>query len=150
MPAVEAPGCKRPITRNHAPTDWCSRAPSPAMRGSCCTGIQMSGGSLRKVSPKNPGGAMPITANGCPSTTKLEPTTEGSAPYSASQVWWLKMATGGAEGLSRSEEHTSELQSLRHLVCRLLLEKNELKSHPHSVRIMLPLTFGSNAILAWR
>src|ERR1039458_7656391 len=26
--------------------------------------------------------------------------------------------------LSRSEEHTSELQSLRHLVCRLLLEKN--------------------------
>src|SRR6195256_5957540 len=29
----------------------------------------------------------------------------------------------------RSEEHTSELQSLRHLVCRLLLEKkNELWS----------------------
>src|ERR1035441_11077162 len=26
--------------------------------------------------------------------------------------------------LPRSEEHTSELQSLRHLVCRLLLEKN--------------------------
>src|SRR5262245_64702066 len=25
--------------------------------------------------------------------------------------------------LSRSEEHTSELQSLRHLVCRLLLDK---------------------------
>src|ERR1039458_10712708 len=27
------------------------------------------------------------------------------------------------DGLTRSEEHTSELQSLRHLVCRLLLEK---------------------------
>src|ERR1039458_8340592 len=26
--------------------------------------------------------------------------------------------------IARSEEHTSELQSLRHLVCRLLLEKN--------------------------
>src|ERR1039458_2897253 len=26
-------------------------------------------------------------------------------------------------GTPRSEEHTSELQSLRHLVCRLLLEK---------------------------
>src|SRR5262245_27413385 len=26
----------------------------------------------------------------------------------------------------RSEEHTSELQSLRHLVCRLLLEKNKV------------------------
>src|SRR5436853_2038556 len=28
---------------------------------------------------------------------------------------------------SRSEEHTSELQSLRHLVCRLLLEKKKQK-----------------------
>ena len=37
--------------------------------------------------------------------------------------------------LWRSEEHTSELQSLRHLVCRLLLEKfggdtlDQLKAH---------------------
>src|SRR5437899_8506413 len=30
-----------------------------------------------------------------------------------------------AEMGSRSEEHTSELQSLRHLVCRLLLEKKK-------------------------
>src|SRR5262245_62301141 len=29
----------------------------------------------------------------------------------------------GAPARRRSEEHTSELQSLRHLVCRLLLEK---------------------------
>src|SRR5262245_64428082 len=28
-------------------------------------------------------------------------------------------------GCRRSEEHTSELQSLRHLVCRLLLEKKK-------------------------
>src|SRR5437899_5214033 len=28
----------------------------------------------------------------------------------------------------RSEEHTSELQSLRHLVCRLLLEKKKPKT----------------------
>src|SRR5437899_8644618 len=28
-------------------------------------------------------------------------------------------------GHERSEEHTSELQSLRHLVCRLLLEKKK-------------------------
>src|SRR5258705_8010512 len=33
--------------------------------------------------------------------------------------------------LDRSEEHTSELQSLRHLVCRLLLEKKK-KSHTSS------------------
>src|ERR1035441_10763300 len=30
---------------------------------------------------------------------------------------------GYEKGAFRSEEHTSELQSLRHLVCRLLLEK---------------------------
>src|SRR5437899_9244954 len=31
------------------------------------------------------------------------------------------------QGTGRSEEHTSELQSLRHLVCRLLLEKKKNK-----------------------
>src|SRR5205814_10221926 len=30
----------------------------------------------------------------------------------------------------RSEEHTSELQSLRHLVCRLLLENKNIRSFP--------------------
>src|ERR1039458_7243889 len=30
--------------------------------------------------------------------------------------------------LFRSEEHTSELQSLRHLVCRLLLEKKKMEA----------------------
>src|SRR5947199_6213698 len=32
----------------------------------------------------------------------------------------------------RSEEHTSELQSLRHLVCRLLLEKKKKKTRRHN------------------
>src|SRR5437899_7957187 len=31
----------------------------------------------------------------------------------------------GSKKFPRSEEHTSELQSLRHLVCRLLLEKKK-------------------------
>src|SRR3546814_2542477 len=31
----------------------------------------------------------------------------------------------------KSEEHTSELQSLMHLVCRLLLEKNNNKNEPN-------------------
>src|SRR5262245_64992555 len=38
----------------------------------------------------------------------------------------------GFAGHARSEEHTSELQSLRHLVCRLLLEKK--KEPPKSRR----------------
>src|SRR5437016_7927131 len=43
------------------------------------------------------------------------------------------LATRGRSGLpgrrgSRSEEHTSELQSLTNLVCRLLLEKKKKKT----------------------
>src|SRR5438876_3328499 len=39
------------------------------------------------------------------------------------------------EGRSRSEEHTSELQSPVHLVCRLLLEKKkkERKTNNHNI-----------------
>src|SRR5258705_7770191 len=39
----------------------------------------------------------------------------------------VHIAVIGQECRSRSEEHTSELQSLRHLVCRLLLEKKKKK-----------------------
>src|SRR5262245_64943556 len=35
--------------------------------------------------------------------------------------------TSNGQARGRSEEHTSELQSLRHLVCRLLLEKKKKK-----------------------
>src|SRR5262245_62544795 len=42
----------------------------------------------------------------------------------------LKHLHGALQMLKiRSEEHTSELQSLRHLVCRLLLEKKKKKQH---------------------
>src|SRR5437660_6983935 len=37
-----------------------------------------------------------------------------------------------AKNAARSEEHTSELQSRGHLVCRLLLEKKK-KSHFHDI-----------------
>src|SRR5437899_8588044 len=35
--------------------------------------------------------------------------------------------------LKRSEEHTSELQSLRHLVCRLLLEKKKYRQDQYTL-----------------
>src|SRR5439155_18755928 len=38
--------------------------------------------------------------------------------------------TGALASLVRSEEHTSELQSRGHLVCRLLLEKKKEKTNP--------------------
>src|SRR2546421_1031926 len=40
----------------------------------------------------------------------------------------LRQALSGGRSRSRSEEHTSELQSRSDLVCRLLLEKKKKKS----------------------
>src|SRR5262245_64581607 len=48
---------------------------------------------------------------------------------------FLGSVSGGCvEGAVRSEEHTSELQSLRHLVCRLLLEKKKQKKKKEKLR----------------
>src|SRR5258705_4668898 len=43
---------------------------------------------------------------------------------------------GGAASPPRSEEHTSELQSLRHLVCRLLLEKKKINMKDDDLNIV--------------
>src|SRR3712207_7647971 len=46
-----------------------------------------------------------------------------------------RFVQGGAGQLSRSEEHTSELQSRQYLVCRLLLEKKKkpyIMTAPHT------------------
>src|SRR5215472_18731436 len=46
---------------------------------------------------------------------------------------WLRHRLPG-DAIVRSEEHTSELQSLRHLVCRLLLEKKKKPSIPYTTK----------------
>src|SRR2546425_6800359 len=43
------------------------------------------------------------------------------------KAWWPALIT--TTKCPRSEEHTSELQSLAYLVCRLLLEKKKEKEH---------------------
>src|SRR3989442_3847314 len=43
---------------------------------------------------------------------------------------------------SRSEEHTSELQSRPHLVCRLLLEKKKTQTLDPSVRLPCVRSYG--------
>src|SRR2546425_5879813 len=42
---------------------------------------------------------------------------------------WRRSGPGGRRAPRRSEEHTSELQSLAYLVCRLLLEKKKKKKN---------------------
>src|SRR5204862_7867312 len=49
-------------------------------------------------------------------------------PRSCSESNCRCLLHGVRAGLRRSEEHTSELQSRRDLVCRLLLEKKKQKS----------------------
>src|SRR4051794_41723682 len=54
-----------------------------------------------------------------------------STSSSPSAAWTSRStrSTGHACAVDRSEEHTSELQSPVHLVCRLLLEKKKKKRH---------------------
>src|SRR5262245_64424713 len=54
----------------------------------------------------------------------------GNQPAAKGKEALLKAYQQGLASLDRSEEHTSELQSLRHLVCRLLLEKKKKKKLP--------------------
>src|SRR3712207_7038523 len=51
---------------------------------------------------------------------------DGVAPISALAADLVLVDPATADAYSRSEEHTSELQSRQYLVCRLLLEKQNL------------------------
>src|SRR5687767_15192855 len=69
-----------------------------------------------------------------PPRSTLFPYTTLFRSYAVSQnVRWLKPTTAirscgrSSERANRSEEHTSELQSLAYLVCRLLLEKKNTR-----------------------
>src|SRR5205814_6857037 len=61
-----------------------------------------------------------------PDTTTRQPWLGLSSARSCS-AWIATLPTlrFATSGTARSEEHTSELQSLRHIVCRLLLEKKK-------------------------
>src|SRR2546421_4459383 len=60
---------------------------------------------------------------------------EVSAALRADEIFQtLVRRVGQAFGLTRSEEHTSELQSRSDLVCRLLLEKKKKKTRQIRVK----------------
>src|SRR5437899_7121961 len=49
----------------------------------------------------------------------------------------VRIASVTSPPSTRSEEHTSELQSLRHLVCRLLLEKKKKKNKTYQEKCII-------------
>src|SRR5437899_9469808 len=63
------------------------------------------------------------------------------AQFGRAKLGRLHGSLGGGvprhRGCRRSEEHTSELQSLRHLVCRLLLEKKKILEEILSFRMQV-------------
>src|SRR5258708_16403656 len=63
-----------------------------------------------------------------PPSAARESPPQNSLPRFLQMLWTLQPAPRSAPlRCSRSEEHTSELQSPDHLVCRLLLEKKKKK-----------------------
>src|SRR2546422_4553724 len=54
--------------------------------------------------------------------------------FQGARPWLAPLAVAG---IQRSEEHTSELQSRLHLVCRLLLEKKKKSTNAHTGRTAL-------------
>src|SRR2546425_1339741 len=84
---------------------------------------------------RRPAPASYVLAYGEPSAPKplSETLTQGIAArdedlVAAQRGGLLVAGRGGAAERERSEEHTSELQSLAYLVCRLLLEKKKKKN----------------------
>src|SRR2546422_6906760 len=58
-------------------------------------------------------------------TQKIKRSAKGAPKPVFYETWPLQLAAYRQAILERSEEHTSELQSRLHLVCRLLLEKKK-------------------------
>src|SRR5258706_1745765 len=58
--------------------------------------------------------------------------------------------SANADHAQRSEEHTSELQSLTNLVCRLLLEKKNYKRPAQRHELRVALASGHTVEHPWR
>src|SRR2546430_4909246 len=102
------------------PSATLSRPPTSARPASNC--------GLTRTTACQPGAHRPRTG-GSARRTEMKETSQ--------------TASRGANGSSRSEEHTSELQSQSNIVCRLLLEKKKKIHQITPLLIQLALPFGT-------
>src|SRR2546425_3833597 len=79
------------------------------------TPVELPPGRGRRADVRLRAGAEPVSGGGQPAVLRLDAAA-------------VPPAGGSAAHRPRSEEHTSELQSLAYLVCRLLLEKKKKKT----------------------
>src|SRR5690625_5369502 len=98
---------------------------APSAPGGPCSPFSPGG----PCSPSAPGG--PSGPSG-PTRESSQSSTEPSKPSSTAISYALRPSIPGAP---RSEEHTSELQSRGHIVCRLLLETKKKTRKPPSVAL---------------
>src|SRR5437899_5540485 len=80
-----------------------------------------------------------------PPRSTLFPYTTLFRSWARTRCGWSPTSRKPA-GSPRSEEHTSELQSLRHLVCRLLLEKKKKRHYPRSRRTRRDATVSATIV----
>src|SRR5712672_4171725 len=92
------------------------------------TSLLLGSGDVPPVVEDNAAGRSPFLLT-CDHYGRAIPAILGDLGLPASEftrhIAWDPGIAGVADALSRSEEHTSELQSLAYLVCRLLLEKKK-------------------------
>src|SRR3989442_10596371 len=74
-----------------------------------------------------------------PYTTLFRSPGHRYAPFAPSTLAAIAVISHPRYSSSRSEEHTSELQSRPHLVCRLLLEKKKKLTAGQIVKVCLIL-----------
>src|SRR2546429_3927260 len=77
--------------------------------------------------------ALPISAEGTDRVVALV----AALPSLLERERVFKRSPKRRVAYERSEEHTSELQSRLHLVCRLLLEKKKTSHSPAEVRLLI-------------
>src|SRR5687767_15217376 len=90
------------------------------IRDKLVTGVQTC---ALPISPSSESFGSPDSASSVGSSASPDASSETGSPTAA--VAGASVSTIRATAATRSEEHTSELQSLAYLVCRLLLEKKK-------------------------
>src|SRR5205814_8793429 len=93
--------------------------PFPTRRSSDLNERSRRGRRWMRIEP--PPSSQPLSARSCWRARARPAGSSGLGRDGSPDAVTSSSSSSGTTPLNRSEEHTSELQSLRHLVCRLLL-----------------------------